>query len=132
MVDIPAEFRHNGYILREEIVMKLYIYTQDYENYAWCDGVLLTGPEAYWKAKGGSDFFVENFVGDDFDAFQMVQDIRHKIEVNNDGFISDIIGWAIVPDDFETTFVKSQREYDGEVTYPTPIITEDSDVPLFI
>ena len=110
--------------------MKLYIYTQDYENYAWNeDGTLGVGPEAYWKAKGGSDYFVENFVGDDSDAFQAVQRIRSQIECNNDGFISDIIGWAIVPDDFQTPFVKSQLEFDGEVICPTQII---EDVPLFL
>ena len=110
--------------------MKLYIYTQDYENYAWCDGELLTGPEAYWKAKGGSDYFIENFVGGETEAFRTVQRIRNQIEVNTDGFVSDIIGWAIVPDDFETPFVKSQKEYDGEVTCPTQVIFED--VPLYL
>ena len=110
--------------------MKLYIYTQDYENYAWVDGELQTGPDAYWKAKGGSDYFVENFVGGDTEAFQAVQRLRGQIECNNDGFVSDIIGWAIVPDDFLTPFEKSQLEYDGEILYPAQVIFED--VPLFL
>jgi hypothetical protein len=35
--------------------MMLVIETQCYENYAWNqDGSIGTGPDAYWKAKGGS------------------------------------------------------------------------------
>ncbi len=40
---------------------KLLITTQVYENYAWReDGSLGTGADAYWKAKGGSDYVVLN------------------------------------------------------------------------
>ena len=40
---------------------KLLIQTQVFENYAWReDGSLGVGAEAYWKAKGGSDYVVRN------------------------------------------------------------------------
>ena len=39
---------------------KLLISTQVYENYAWReDGSLGVGVDAYWKAKGGSDYVVK-------------------------------------------------------------------------
>ena len=41
---------------------KLLITTQVYENYAWDEnGNLGKGADAYWKAKGGSDYVVKNF-----------------------------------------------------------------------
>ena len=37
--------------------MMLVIETQCYENYAWNeDGSIGTGPDAYWKAKGGRSY----------------------------------------------------------------------------
>jgi len=40
--------------------MKIVIQTQYCENYAWNeDGTLGTGPDAYWKFKGGSGYVVD-------------------------------------------------------------------------
>jgi hypothetical protein len=103
--------------------MKLLIQTQDYENYAWVDGELQTGPDAYWKAKGGQEyvFEVDGFRFDEFTEKKtemLVDAIRDKIEYSNDGFQTFIIGYEWVADDYMSQFEKSQLEYDGEIFYP--------------
>ena len=46
--------------------MKVVIFTQVYENYAWReDGTLGTGTEAYWKAKGGDEYVVTGIWDED-------------------------------------------------------------------
>jgi hypothetical protein len=107
---------------------KIYIQTQDYENYAWVDGELLTGPDAYWKAKGGRDIFVPVPGFREYDTFaeknlQMIVDsVRDRIECANDGYMSTIIGYSLVADDYMTEFEKDQLEYEGKVTYPAEVI----------
>jgi hypothetical protein len=101
---------------------KIYIQTQDYENYAWVDGELQTGADAYWKAKGGQDYFIPNFTGNDEQATAMVLAMRDDIEVTDDGYMSTIIGWTIVPDDYMTEFERSQLEYDGRIVYPAKVL----------
>ena len=95
---------------------KLLITTQVYENYAWReDGTLGTGDDAYWKAKGGNDYVIKNFRGDDTIA---VMAVRSQIETENDGYREHIVDWSIVADDYLTEFERSQLEYDGEITFP--------------
>jgi hypothetical protein len=100
--------------------LKLYIITQDYENYAWVDGELLTGKDAYWKAKGGRDIFVPLVGGEDVDA--VVASVRDRIECANDGYMSTIIGYEVVEDSYMTDFEKSQLEYEGRIAYPAEVI----------
>jgi hypothetical protein len=96
---------------------KLLISTQVFENYAWVDGELLTGKDAYWKAKGGSDYVVKNFK--DFNRVtEVVTALRSQIEQANDAFMEHIIHWEIVADDYLTEFEKDQLEYEGRITYP--------------
>ena len=108
--------------------MKLYIITQDYENYAWVDGVLQTGKDAYWKAKGGRDIFVPvpGFrPNDEFASKKLemiVDSVRDRIECSNEGYTSHIIGYELVEDDYMTDFEKSQLEYEGRVVYPSEVI----------
>lgn len=97
---------------------KLLITTQVFENYAWMeDGSLGTGLNAYWKAKGGSDYVVKNFR--DFNRVtEVVMALRGQIEQDNDAFREQIIGWEVVTDDYMTDFERSQWEYEGKITYP--------------
>ena len=97
---------------------KLLITTQVYENYAWReDGTLGTGAEAYWKAKGGSDYVVKNFT--DYNRVtETVMALRDKIEQASDAYTETIIGWEVVADDYMTDFERSQWEYEGKITYP--------------
>lgn len=92
---------------------KLYIFTQDYENYGDED-------DPYWKAKGGSDYFVEDFDGDEAMTVMLVRD---QIECNNSYFRSQILGWEVVPNDYMTEFERTQLEYEGSIRFPARIIS---------
>jgi len=96
---------------------KLLIFTQVFENYAWNkDGSLGTGANAYWKAKGGSDYVVRNV--DQCDMVDVIVDrVRPQIEKDDDAFREEIIGWKVVADDYMTQFEKDQLEYEGKITF---------------
>ena len=97
--------------------MILVIQTQHYENYAWVDGELMTGKDAYWKAKGGDSIKVTGLTGsEDIDA--VVDCVRGQIESRNEGFIVDIVGYGLEQDDYLSWFEKSQLEYDGVIQHP--------------
>ena len=96
---------------------KLLIITQVYENYAWNeDGTLGTGADAYWKAKGGSEYVVKNI--DPNRAKDIVNAVTWQIEQDNAAFQETIIHWEVVADDYLTEFERSQLEYEGEIRYP--------------
>ena len=97
---------------------KLLIQTQVYENYAWMeDGSLGVGENAYWKAKGGSDYVIKNFK--DYNRVtETVMAVRGQIEQDNDAFREHIINFEVVADDYMTDFERSQWEYEGKITYP--------------
>ncbi len=98
---------------------KLLITTQCYENYAWReDGTLGTGSDAYWKAKGGSDYVIKKFKGSMADATLAIMALRSQIECDNDAFREQIIDFRIVKDDYLTEFEQSQLDYEGKITYP--------------
>ncbi len=98
---------------------KLLITTQVYEKYAWReDGTLGTGADAYWKAKGGSDYVVKNFQGSEQDATMAVMALREQIEQANDAYMEHVVDFVIVADDYLTEFERSQLEYEGQITYP--------------
>lgn len=99
-------------------MVMLVIRTQVYENYAWReDGSLGVGDEAYWKAKGGSEYKILD-VPLNIDYNEVV--FAAKVEQSNDAFIEHIIDWSIESDDYLSWFEKSQLEYDGEITYREP------------
>ena len=101
---------------------KLMIITQCYENYAWNeDGTLGTGAEAYWKPKGGSEYFVLNV--DVNRSADVVAQVTPQIEIANDAFTETVIGWEVVADDYMTDFEKSQLEYEGAIRFPAAVIT---------
>jgi hypothetical protein len=92
---------------------KLYIFTQDYENYG-------SENDPYWKAKGGSNYFVPDFDGDEVTTLMLV---RGQIECNNEYYKSSILGWEVVPNDYMTEFEKDQLEYEGSIRFPTRVIS---------
>ncbi len=98
--------------------MKLLLTTQVYENYAWNeDGSIGTGENAYWKAKGGSEYVVKNFK-DAARITEAVMALRPQVEVDNDYFREHLIDWVVVPSDYLTEFEQNQLEFDGKITYP--------------
>jgi len=71
---------------------KLYIFTQNYENYG-------SENDPYWKPKGGSDYFVYDFDGDEATTIMLVRD---QIECDNPFYRSQIAGWEVVPNNYLT------------------------------
>lgn len=96
---------------------KLMIFTQVWENYAWDeDGNLGTGPDAYWKPKGGNEYVVREFDLNNPEA--AVDQVRDRIETCSAAFEESIINWSVESDDYLTAFEQSQLEYDGKIRYP--------------
>ena len=107
--------------------MMLVIETQCYENYAWKeDGSIGTGPDAYWKAKGGNSYKILG-VPTNVDLDEIVTLVRSDIERSNDYSQETIIGYGLEADDWLSGFERSQLEYDGDIEYPEPFI-EYSDI----
>jgi len=99
--------------------MKLLISTQVYENYAIDkNGTLGVGENAYWKAKGGSDYVVKKFKGGNSAATVAIMSLREKIECDNDAYREHIVDWKIVADDYLTQFERDQLEFDGTIMFP--------------
>jgi hypothetical protein len=92
---------------------KLYIFTQDYENYG-------DEENPRWKAKGGSNYFVPDFDGDETTTIMLVRD---QIESDNAFYKSSILGWEVVPNDYMTEFEKDQLDYEGSIRFPTRVIS---------
>ena len=102
--------------------MMLVIETQCYENYAWNeDGSIGTGPEAYWKAKGGSSYKILG-VPTNVDLDEVVSMVRSDIEKNSDYYQETIIGYGLEADDWLSDFEQGQLKWEGEITFPEPVI----------
>lgn len=99
----------------------LVIQTQIHENYAWVDGELLTGSEAYWKPKGGAEYKVLG-VPAGADIAAVVESLRDKIEVANDVFLEAIVGYSVEAEDYLSWYEKSQLDFEGKITFAEPII----------
>jgi hypothetical protein len=98
--------------------MKLLLTTQVYENYAWNeDGTIGTGENAYWKAKGGSEYVVQNFK-DAARITEVVMALRDQVETDNEYFREHLIDWVVVPDDYLTEFEQNQLAFEGKITFP--------------
>lgn len=99
-------------------MVMLVIRTQVYENYAWReDGSLGVGDEAYWKAKGGSEYKILD-VPLNIDYNEVVS--AAGVEQDNDAFREHIIDWSIEADDYLSWFEKSQLDYEGTITCREP------------
>jgi hypothetical protein len=102
--------------------MMLVISTQVYENYAWNeDGSIGTGENAYWKAKGGSEYKILG-VPFDSDIEEVVGLVRGQIEKKNDYYEEVIVGYGFESDDYLSFFEKSQLEYEGEIAFAEPTV----------
>ena len=98
--------------------MKLVIYTQVYENYAWQeDGSIGKGDAAYWKAKGGDEYVVAD-ISNDVEATSAVMALRDQIERADDYIIESVVDWKLVADDYLTEYERNQLEFDGKIMYP--------------
>ena len=104
--------------------MKVVIYTQVYENYAWNDdGSIGTGGDAYWKAKGGHEYVIKNLDPLKTAPGLLVDSVRSQVESDNDYFREYILDWELVADDYLTEFERSQLEYEGKIEHPAKELT---------
>jgi len=102
--------------------MKLVIQTQVYENYAWReDGTLGTGTDAYWKAKGGSDYWYDlgEYSRSKESIAELIQFFRPRIEQDNEAFREHIVYTSIEKDSYLTPFEQDQLDYDGRIEFPS-------------
>jgi hypothetical protein len=95
--------------------MMLIITTQYKENYGDAEN-------PYWKFKGGCEYKIVDFMGNEQQARDMVEYIRNRIEYAHDMAMEYIIDWAIKPDDYLTQFERDQLEFEGKITYPAEVI----------
>lgn len=104
--------------------MKLYIFTQDLENYGTHDWDGEGEVPQYWKAKGGTDYIVDipgfrwNAEFAEKNLRMIVDELRFVIEESNDYYRSSILGFEKVEDDFLTEYEQMQLDYEGKVRYP--------------
>ena len=102
--------------------MKLFITTQNYENYGAHDWDGVGECPQYWKAKGGSDFVVKNFTNFN-NTTEVVMALRGQIEENSEYYRSTIIDWEVVADDHLTEFEQMQLEYEGKIRFAAKELT---------
>lgn len=101
--------------------MKALITTQVYENYAWReDGTMGTGPDSWWKPKGGDEYVVLNV--DQDEVFEILEKVCLQIERNDDYIQETIVDVKVVEDDYLTEYERDQLEYDGEIQFPAKVI----------
>ena len=109
---------------RMRVCMKLYIFTQDQENYGAHDWDGEGEVPQYWKSKGGTDYIVDvegfrwNEEFADKKLRMIVDELRFIIDESSDYYRSSILGYEKVEDDFMTEYEQSQLEYDGKVMFP--------------
>ena len=96
--------------------MKAIFTTQVFENYAWReDGSIGTGEDAYFKPKGGDEYFVKNV--DKSQMLRILKEVKAQVEVSNDYFKETVVDFMLVEDDYLTEYERSQLEYDGCIVY---------------
>jgi hypothetical protein len=96
---------------------KIYVMTQNYENYGSED-------EPYWKPKGSSDYFIPNFSGTQEQAIEVVNSMADKIEYANEYATSTILGVEVVADDYMTEFERDQLDYEGKIRFPAKVLEQ--------
>lgn len=99
----------------------LVIQTQDQENYGAHDWDGEGACPQRWKFKGGSEYKVTNIPANT-DPAEIVELVRGEIEVSNEGFRVDIVGYGVQPDDYLSWFEKSQLDYEGKISCKEPVI----------
>ena len=101
--------------------MMLVIQTQNQENYGAHDWDGTGACPQYWKFKGGNEFKVTG-VPLNIAYDEVVELVRADIEESSEYYRVDIVSWSIESDDYLSWFEKSQLDYEGEITYPEPVI----------
>jgi len=99
---------------------KLLITTQVYENYGAHDWDGVGECPQYWKAKGGTDYIVENI--DPNRAADIANLACGMVEQDNEAFREYVINWEVVADDYLTEFERQQLEWDGRITYRAHVL----------
>lgn len=97
---------------------KLLISTQVYENYGAHDWDGQGECPQSWRAKGGNEYIIKNFKGNDRNATELTMVASAQIEQDDQYFREHIIDFRIVADDYLTEFEKDQLEYEGRIYYP--------------
>lgn len=101
--------------------MILVIDTQYMENYGSHDWDGQGECPQYWKMKGGSSYKVVNLPLV-FDAEKVVSIIRSDIEKSNDYCREYILGYRVEAEGYLSDFERSQLEYDGQISFPEPVL----------
>ena len=96
---------------------KLLITTQVYENYGAHDWDGVGECPDYWKAKGGSDYFVKNININDAKA--IFERVKPQVTVDSHYYRESVIGWEVVADTYLTEFELDQLEFEGKIMFPT-------------
>ena len=95
-------------------IMKIFISTQNMENYgahSW-DG---EGEcPQYWKYKGGENYVV--FVKEDEDAEEVLAELKNLIEYSNDAIREYIRNYTVFEDDEKLPFEIAAAAYEPTVT----------------
>lgn len=94
--------------------MKVYFYTQDFENYG-------TPDNAHWKPKGGSDFIIEA----DSWTEEMVQKVVDLVNYSGEMSQRSLIGYQEVSDTFMTQDEQFELEYEGSIEFGAMRCTYD-------
>ena len=99
--------------------MKLVISTQYLENYGAHDWDGEGECPQHWKAKGGSEYIVENVPADvDHQVVVDMAGVEHKSDYAEEY----IIGWGLVDDDYIPRSEQLQLEYEGVIVFREPRI----------
>jgi len=106
--------------------MKIYFYTQDYENYGAHDWDGKGSCPQYWKAKGGEDFILSAESWSE----EMIDCVYSLIECSDEYFRRLMIGHLEVCEEFKTDFEESQLNYEGEIQYPAKRMSYDEFISL--
>lgn len=95
--------------------MKVFVFTQVYENYG-------DAAQPYWKAKGGDEYVITG-IWDEEEATVAVMALRDQIEKANDYMTETIVDYQLADEDELTPFEQSQLEYEGRIVYPAKELT---------
>jgi hypothetical protein len=97
--------------------MKLYFYTQVFENYG-------SPGEPYWKAKGAGDYvspLPENYTQELIDV--KINKFKAWIEeVCGPRWWESFVSATVVEDDYLTDFELQQLEWDGKIDFPVEVL----------
>lgn len=107
--------------------MKLVIATQVEENYGAHDWDGEGTCPQYWKAKGGSEYIIENLDPLKVAPGLVINTIRGKIESNSEYYREYILAWSLESDDYMSWFEISQLEHDGVIQFREPRLTIDGE-----